>query len=61
MKDGECTCLVRRDGYVWNCETHVSCDDGCMAMVNPVTFEEYKAAYEHWRSHHDLRGCSHGG
>jgi len=39
----------------------VGCDEEqCLAYKEPKTFEEYKAAYEHWRSHNYLCGCSHG-
>jgi hypothetical protein len=38
----------------------VHCDELCDAMQEPETFEEYKLAYEHWRNHGDLSGCSHG-
>ena len=45
--------------YGW-CRVHVSCDSNCKALEDPVTFEEYKAAYEHWSSHSESCGCSHG-
>jgi hypothetical protein len=37
----------------------VDCDDNCGAKLDPQTFEEYKAAYEHWRGHGCLDGCAH--
>jgi hypothetical protein len=37
----------------------VCCDVRCKAKDKPETLEEYKAAYEHWRRHQYLRGCSH--
>ncbi len=50
----ECTC---EDNYI-ECEVHVDCE--CKALREPETFEEYKAAYEHWKSHSRYGGCSHG-
>lgn len=38
----------------------VDCDEGCGAFQEPETLDEYKAALEHWMSHHYLHGCSHG-
>lgn len=38
----------------------VVCDAFCGASDQPETLEEYKAAYEHWRRHGYLYGCSHG-
>lgn len=39
----------------------VYCDDlTCQAIQEPKTLEEYKAAYEHFKSHYYLHGCSHG-
>lgn len=40
--------------------TRVSCDDNCGAFEDPVTPDEFKAAYEHWKFHGYLCGCSHG-
>jgi hypothetical protein len=37
----------------------VCCDVRCKAKDKPETLEEYKAAYEHWRRHQYLAGCSH--
>jgi hypothetical protein len=37
----------------------VECDDNCGAYEQPKTFKEYKAAWEHWRGHSSLSGCSH--
>jgi hypothetical protein len=38
----------------------VGCDKkGCQAKSKPETPEEYKVAYEHWRCHGYLCGCSH--
>ena len=39
---------------------HVSCDNNCLALLNPNTLEDYKLAYEHWRDHSCNYGCSHG-
>jgi hypothetical protein len=39
----------------------VDCDLACEAKLEPVTLEEFKVAYEHWRSHGLYSGCSHGG
>lgn len=37
------------------------CDDAnCCALKAPVTLDDYKAAYEHWKSHRLQSGCSHG-
>jgi hypothetical protein len=57
-----CTCPGRdADGYLLReCPIHVACDDHCKALLYPLTGEEVKAAYTHWRSHHRLGGCSHG-
>ena len=41
-------------------KTKVSCDQECGALDEPVTFVEYKKAYEHWANHGNLSGCSHG-
>jgi hypothetical protein len=38
---------------------YVACDLLCKAKDKPETLEEYKAAYEHWRRHQYLCGCSH--
>ena len=37
----------------------VRCDIRCQAKDEPNTLEEYIAAYEHWRKHRFLSGCSH--
>lgn len=38
----------------------VECDNpNCEALDQPETLEEYKIAYEHWRKHSYLSGCSH--
>lgn len=42
------------------CKIHVGCDDACEALVEPKTFEELKAALDHWEAHSYLSGCSHG-
>lgn len=38
----------------------VACDRKCPAKDSPYTREEYVLAYEHWRYHGYLHGCSHG-
>jgi hypothetical protein len=38
----------------------VQCDYKCGAFSIPESFEEYKLAYDHWRNHGVLAGCSHG-
>jgi hypothetical protein len=38
----------------------VRCDSFCGAKDEPVTLEEFEAAYEHWRHHGYLSGCAHG-
>lgn len=41
----------------------VDCDDlDCLALAepDPESAVELKTAYEHWRSHRNLGGCSHG-
>lgn len=39
----------------------VACDEyECEAIYDPKTPEEMVAAYEHWRWHSWLNGCSHG-
>ena len=43
------------------CNVHVDCDMiECEALKQPRTLEDYKLAYEHWRSHSWLHGCAHG-
>jgi hypothetical protein len=37
----------------------VACDERCQAKDKPETLEDYKKAYEHWRKHQYLAGCSH--
>lgn len=39
----------------------VECDTFCGAKDEPETDAEYRAAYEHWKRHGLLHGCSHGG
>lgn len=43
-----------------SCDIHVDCDQGCKALSHPETPDEVRAAYEHWRGHSYLSGCSHG-
>lgn len=50
-----CTPKKRADGRELVC-----CADECDALLDPHTLEEYVAAYEHWRRHSWLGGCSHG-
>jgi hypothetical protein len=38
----------------------VMCDHNCLAVDEPTTCAEYEIAYEHWRYHSRLYGCSHG-
>ena len=42
------------------CTLHVDCDRACLALTDPQTVEELRAALEHWRDHSYLSGCSHG-
>lgn len=43
-----------------NCP-YVYCDDmSCRALEDPVSGDEVRAAYEHWRHHGYMHGCSHG-
>lgn len=42
------------------CLIHVDCDERCKALADPQTPDEVRAAYEHWRHHQYLCGCSHG-
>ena len=38
-----------------------SCDSAaCRALKQPHTLADYVAAYEHWKTHSYLHGCSHG-
>ena len=53
----ECTCGVEDRFY---CEVHVSCDDGCKALVYPETPDQYTRALVHWKKHSHMLGCSHG-
>jgi hypothetical protein len=42
-------------------EQQLYCDDAdCEAVAAPNTDEEIARAYEHWRWHDYLHGCSHG-
>jgi len=41
-------------------DRYVSCDEYCEALMDPQTDDEVQAAYEHWRRHGYLDGCSHG-
>ena len=43
-----------------DCEKHVHCDSRCMALREPFSRDDLEAAYEHWRYHGYLSGCSHG-
>lgn len=47
-------------GWCPDSEVFVRCDDACRAKVDPQTPEEVRLAYEHWRGHYNMRGCSHG-
>lgn len=39
----------------------IECDEyECVAVADPQTDEEIARAYEHWRWHSYLSGCSHG-
>ena len=39
----------------------VQCDDAsCAAKLEPENEEDYREAYEHWRNHGWIYGCSHG-
>ncbi len=38
----------------------VHCDESCGAFDEPQTPDEIRAAFEHWRDHSSLGGCSHG-
>lgn len=38
----------------------VDCDERCDAYAEPVTPDEIKLAYLHWRDHSDMSGCAHG-
>ena len=38
----------------------VYCDDNCGALESPRTLGEYKKALDHWMSHSECHGCSHG-
>ena len=61
----ECNCheMVEDDEGIikapWGCEIHVSCDQDCQALRCPVLDADFMAAYEHWRNHSQLGGCSH--
>ena len=43
-----------------DCETHVHCDQRCMALLHPSSCEEFGDALMHWQYHGHLSGCSHG-
>lgn len=42
------------------CPAHVSCDSDCRALEEPVSFDEIKAALDHWKNHSWVSGCAHG-
>lgn len=44
----------------WDSVLHVECDNNCLALNEPATIEEYKAALAHWKDHESMHGCSHG-
>lgn len=57
--DGWTTC--DGDCSFWpECDTHVRCDDRCLALLHPRTRDELLAALEHWQRHSASGGCSHG-
>lgn len=53
-----CTCTKENEEHC--CDIHVMCEDYCGALNDPQTFEEYKAAHDHWKDHGLMHGCSHG-
>ncbi len=56
-----CACPPEDRRTDWNdCKVHVDCDEWCQAFQRPFGAEETRAAYEHWRYHSYLNGCSHG-
>jgi len=59
-QEGKKAWWTREHPYYTSCQIHVKCDELCMALKEPKTFEEYKTAYEHWRNHSEASGCSHG-
>lgn len=50
----------RYDYYAGDELSLVACDEGCGAKRIPETPEELLAAYEHWKYHGEMYGCSHG-
>lgn len=57
MSGPDCAC--DGDRYT-SCDVHVGCDDLCGALREPESDEEIRGAFEHWRGHGYLSGCSHG-
>lgn len=55
-----CNCKPGIKNSYEECEDHVPCDAGCMALREPQTTEQWRAAAFHWRDHPYLSGCSHG-
>lgn len=43
----------------WDDNDVVECDSDCGAKNKPTTHEELLAAYEHWKFHGSMCGCSH--
>lgn len=58
--DPRCGCGQNGKQFREGCDIHVACDDECEALVDPSTYEEWRAARDHWRGHSFLSGCSHG-
>lgn len=58
----KCDCDPTEQRYARNidCLIHVSCDEDCKALENPITLDDYKLTLEHYREHGFLSGCSHG-
>ena len=54
------TCTCDDDDFAGYCDVHVSCDQNCRALNDPHHPDDVAAAYEHWRRHRWLHGCSHG-
>lgn len=56
----DCNCeQMQAEGEYPDCEIHVHCDEWCMALDDPQTDPEIRAALTHWRRHRYLSGCSH--
>lgn len=41
-------------------QVYVDCDKNCRALLEPITFDDYVKALDHWKNHSFIEGCAHG-